>query len=406
MSNPWVIVGAGIGGLGSALALGLKGLGSVLHERSLSHSEVGAGIQLGPNALRRLQTWGLMTELERVASSPKAVEVHDWSQSQPLARMPLGKDFKARYGLPYLTLHRGDLHALLMARVNAVGQTEIHLDSLLQDLVLNADSTVSLHFAQSSSGERLPRVHAQALLGCDGIFSTVRQTLWPSRVLNHTGHIAYRAMVAQQLLPPRLRSESVQMWMGPGKHWVQYPILGSEWLNVVVLIETCNLSRERPLSHLPWQVQRTAAEIEADFERVLMGASPVLREISHAVSNWGAWQMWDAQALDGPDQMARGSVALLGDAAHPMLPYLAQAAAMAIEDAQSMAECASHEGQSVAYRMHLFAKSRWQRNSRMQSKARLQSNIYHAQGALGWARNVALKSLGQRIMQMPWIYKG
>jgi salicylate hydroxylase len=406
MSNQRVIVGAGIGGLGAAIALGLKGQSTALFERSPLHSELGAGIQLGPNALRRLQAWGLMSELKRYAASPKFIEVFDWSQTKPLARMSLGDDFKARYGLPYLSIHRADLHAVLLARLQAVGQTEVRLDSQLVSLEQNNSSDLVLQFKRSSTGESLPQVQPEALFACDGVFSSVRQAIWPHRVLKNTGHIAYRAMVPQHMLPLNLRSESVQVWMGPGVHWVQYPVRGGEWLNVVVLMQATHLNVDRPQSQAEWQASRDPQHIQADFARALFRASPVLHEMTRVVGSWGAWQLWETDPLRGPHQMVQERIALLGDAAHPMLPYLAQAGAMAIEDAQSLSECMSEQGRSIAFRLDHFARLRWLRNSRVQARARLQAKIYHAPGVLGWARNFSLKTLGERIMQMPWIHAG
>jgi salicylate hydroxylase len=405
MPNHQVIVGAGIGGLGAAIALGLKGQQTTLYERSATHSEFGAGIQLGPNALKRLKAWGLMSEVMRFAATPRAIEVYDWSQSKPLARMALGESFKARYGLPYLSVHRGDLHAMLLARVHSVGQTDVHMNSQLHSLE-QSTLGVQLQFKNSSNGEFLPDAQAQSLLACDGVFSTVRQTIWPNRVLNNTGHIAYRALVPQHMLPLNLRSENVQVWMGPGAHWVQYPVRGGEWLNVVVLMQASERNRERPLTHAEWQATREPQQIQADFARALFRANPILQEMTRAIGTWGSWQLWDTEPLQGPHQMVQDRVALLGDAAHPMLPYLAQAGAMAIEDAQSLAECMSQEGQSVQFGLSQYAKIRWLRNSRVQARARLQSKIYHAQGALGWARNFALKSLGESIMHLSWVHDG
>lgn len=405
MTNQRVIVGAGIGGLAAAIALGLKGQSTTIFERSATHSEFGAGIQLGPNALRRLQAWGLMPELKRFAATPKAIEVHDWSQSKPLARMALGDEFKARYGLPYLSIHRGDLHAMLLSRLLAVGQTEVRMGHQLQSIEQN-NLSVHLKFKKASDGELLTDIQSQAVLACDGIFSTVRQAIWPNRALNNTGDIAYRALVPQHMLPLSLRSESVQVWMGPGVHWVQYPVRGGEWLNVVVLMQASEPAREKPQTHAEWQASREPQQIQADFSRALFRASPVLHEMTRAVGTWGAWQLWDTDPLQGPHQMVKGRVALLGDAAHPMLPYLAQAGAMAIEDAQAISESLAQGTESVEFGLAHFAKTRWLRNSRVQARARVQAKIYHAQGALGWARNLALKSLGERIMHLPWIHAG
>jgi salicylate hydroxylase len=189
-------------------------------------------------------------------------------------------------------------------------------------------------------------------------------------------------------------------------HWVQYPVRGDEWLNVVVLIESGDLTLNDSGSHAQWQAARDPQHIQADFARALFRASPVLHDTFRALGNWGAWQLWDMDPLCGPHEMVQSRVALLGDAAHPMLPYLAQAGAMAIEDAQALSHSLSEVKESVELALARFASIRWRRNSRLQARARLQAKIYHANGILGWSRNLALQVLGERIMQMPWIYEG
>ncbi len=425
MREPVVIAGAGMGGLSASIALGLRGQQSLLCERTPVFEELGAGIQLGPNATRILESWGLLGALMDVASSPTHLEVFHGDQQRPLATMELGAHFKRRYAAPYLTIHRADLQTCLVQRLKSIGQTDLRMGRVLIDVQSQSDG-VDIEWGAQESNQSHTQIentplhapptstassvtHARALIGADGVSSQVRRICWPERHLLASPHLAYRTTLAQRLLPLKLRHNSVRVYLGSGVHWVQYPVRAGEWLNMVALIEVpssralLESSRVEPLyqtwqEDIPWQTTRE------HFKSALTGAHANLKDLFQAVEGWSAWRLFDADPLRGPHQMVQGSVALLGDAAHPMLPFLAQGAGMSIEDAHSMAKFWCYQDQSVSERLGAYAQERWQRNARVQSRARANARIFHATGWTATARDLGLRVLGQRLLDMPWLY--
>jgi salicylate hydroxylase len=191
------------------------------------------------------------------------------------------------------------------------------------------------------------------------------------------------------------------LWLGPRLHLVHYPVRGGEWLNVVVLVEATDAAQTPG-----WDSQRSAAQTTEDLNLALQGCCSRLQDLVRMAEHWRAWALFDRPPLQSATDMAKGRVALLGDAAHPMLPYLAQGAGMAIEDADVLAQCWSQAGLSVEQRLQAYALGRWQRVARVQRKARRNAHIFHASGALAWARNAAMRVGGASLMDMPWLYAG
>ena len=397
-----LIAGGGIGGLAAALAASRAGWEVRLYERAPVFSEVGAGIQLGPNVVRVLHGWGLKTELARVAAFPYRLQVRDAMSGRELGVLPLGERALQKYGAPYVTVHRADLHDLLLRSVLVQDKVWLNRDSCLASYE-DTGSVVTLKTTQGLE------VEGDALIGADGLWSRVREQLLlndgPPRV---TGHLAYRAMLPQASLPERLRSQQVTAWLGPKLHVVQYPVRGGDWLNVVAIVQ--GQIQGDPQS---WDHSTNAADLQAAIQLT----SAPLRDLIAAVTEFGAragpaWRLWglcDRPPMRGAHQQAQGRVALLGDAAHPMLPYLAQGAGMAIEDA---AELGAALAQALGPAFELpallqrYAQNRWQRNARVQARALRNGQIFHAEGALRWGRDASLKVLGQKLLDLPWLYGG
>ena len=325
-----LIAGGGIGGLAAALACAQRGVPVQLLERATQLSEVGAGIQIGPNVTRILQAWGLGEALAHMAAFPKQLQARDAQTGQVLGTLPLGKRAQSLYGAPYATIHRADLQGLLHRAVQSVG-VDIRLGQTVQGWRDTADG-LDISTAEVAS------VQAEALIGADGVWSAVRQQLLGDAPARFTGHLAYRALVAQTDLPAHLRSDQVTVWMGPRLHVVHYPVRSGQWLNLVAIVHGA-----KPDQDQDWdQVGHTQALMQA------MGA--VGRDLHARLASVPAWRQWalhDRAPLIAAHQMAQGRVALLGDAAHPMRPYLAQGAGMAIEDAQVLAQCLGAGGASV-----------------------------------------------------------
>ena len=398
-----LIAGGGIGGMSAALACARVGAEVELYERSTEFSEFGAGIQLSPNVVKILHAWGLQEALTRVAAFPDRLQVRSATSGSQLGVLRLGDEMMLRYGAPYLTIHRADMHALLLAAVQKQGAVQLNLGTTVVGFSQNdADIQLQLNHEQQASGS--------VLVAADGGWSGIRQQLLGDGKPMPTGHLAYRAMVSQARLPEHLRSWQVTAWLGPKMHVIQYPVRGGDSLNVVAIVHGQVLG---DMSH--WDHSGNADELQLR----LSAACKPLKDLIHAIPSWRLWALNIRQPMQGAHEHASGGVALLGDAAHPMVPYLAQGAGMAIEDAQVLAQVLA-EGRlfevgtgnesactvSVPDLLQHYAQQRWQRNARVQARAIQNGKIFHASGPLRWGRNAAMKLLGEGLLDMPWLYRG
>ncbi|MDP3310346.1 MAG: FAD-dependent monooxygenase [Polaromonas sp.] len=387
-----LIAGGGIGGLAAALAVSRAGWDVRLYERAPVFSEVGAGIQLGPNVVKVLHGWGLADALAGVAAFPERLEVRSALTGETLGVLRLGSVMAQRYGAPYATVHRADLHGLLLGAVRQAG-VGLKLNHTLDRFTQDAD-TVTVQSADD------PPVEAEVLIGADGLWSPVRQWLLADGSPRSTGHLAYRALVRQADLPQALRSSHVTAWLGPRLHVVQYPVCGGEWLNVVAIVQGAV-----PGDPDDWDRGTEAQELLA----ALAGTCVALQNIVRAVPAWRLWALCDRPPMQGAHEHAQGRVALLGDAAHPMRPYLAQGAGMAIEDAAELGSVlaqALDPALGVPVMLNRYALNRWQRNARVQARAIRNGQIFHADGVVRWGRDMSMKLLGERLLDVPWLYGG
>ncbi len=384
-----VVAGGGIGGLAAALACARQGMSVQVLERAAQLSEVGAGIQIGPNVTRILKAWGLGDSLALVATFPKFLQARDAQTGQVLGRLRLGERAQAFYGAPYATIHRADLQDLLHTAAQASG-----VDVRLSQTVKGWRESAGELEVDTQDGANLK---ASALIGADGVWSTVRQQLLGDAPARFTGHLAYRALLPQADLPAQLRTDEVTVWMGPRLHVVHYPVRSGQWLNLVAIVHGV-----KPEQSQEWdQAGNTLALMQA------MGAvSQDLRERLASVPDWRQWALHDREPLSAASQMVQGRVALLGDAAHPMRPYLAQGAGMAIEDAQVLAQSLNAGSASVIQQLQAYAKQRWARNARVQARAIRNGHIFHAQGLAALSRNLSMRLMGERVMDVPWLYGG
>ena len=414
MTRQALIAGGGIGGLAATLAASRAGWDVRLYERAPAFSEVGAGVQLGPNVVRVLHGWGLQDALRQVAAFPDRLLVRDAVSGHELGALPLGKRALEKYGAPYLTLHRADLHALLLQAVRARDHVWLNLNSPVasyadsgREVTLQtqpaAAATPGLHPVPGAS---LLEVEGEALIGADGLWSRVRQLMLNDAPPRVTGHLAYRAMLPQTSLPARLRSQQVTVWLGPRLHVVHYPVRGGEWLNVVVIVQGQVAGDLQSWDH---------HANDADLQQATGQMARLLQDLIQAVTDGGnragpSWRLWplsDRPPMSGAHQQAKGRVALLGDAAHPMRPYLAQGAGMAIEDAAELGSAlaqALDPAFDVPTVLQRYALNRWERNARVQARSLRNGQIFHAQGPLRWARDASMKLLGEKLLDMPWLY--
>ncbi len=392
MTKQALIAGGGIGGLAAALAIARAGWVVRLYERAPLFSEVGAGIQLGPNVVKVLHAWGLADALAEVAAFPQQLEVRSALSGESLARLPLGQAMVQRYGAAYATVHRADLHGLLL-RAARQADVSLKLNHTLSAFTQTADAVT----VQTAEGAV---VEGDVLVGADGLWSPVRQWLLGDGAPRSTGHLAYRALVRQADLPEALRSSQITAWLGPQLHVVQYPVRGGDWLNVVGIVQGKSSDALDGWDH------RTDA---AGLRAALAGTCAPLQDLVQAIDQWRLWALCDRPPVQGAHQQALGRVALLGDAAHPMRPYLAQGAGMAIEDAAELGRVlaqALDPALDVPTMLNRYALNRWQRNAKVQARAIRNGEIFHADGVVRWGRDASLRLLGERVLDVPWLYGG
>ncbi|MSQ64810.1 MAG: FAD-dependent oxidoreductase [Limnohabitans sp.] len=394
-SKTIAIAGGGIGGLSAALALGIHDIPTHVYEQAEAFKEAGAGIGLGPNAMRVLNRWGLGQELREVGCAPDYLLARNARDARILGRLPMGQAFIEKYGASYLTIHRSDLHTILQQAVKKQSKTQFYLKHRLESVNLLAEG-LDLKFKDS-----LEQHQAQVLVGADGLNSLVRSSIFSTDKPRSSGHCAYRALITLRDLPKGVDQDFIGIWMGSRLHVVHYPVRGGNYLNLVVLIE----SHEQQ-AQAGWDLVPSADKINADLKFALQACCNELQELIRRVEDWRCWCLFDRDPLQHASQMAQGRVALLGDAAHPMLPYLAQGAGMAIEDAACLAQHWQQSTLPAAQRLLNYANARWQRVSRVQQRARRNGSIYHAQGVMRMARDAALKLGGSQLMDMPWLYAG
>ena len=348
-----ILAGAGIGGLTAAAAL--AGRAEVtLVEQARELSEVGAGLQLGPNATRVLQRLGLGAGLDAIGFEPQAIEVRDAASRALMLRQPLGQAAKDRWGAAYLHVHRSDLQALLAARARVTASFRLgaRIDGLEQD----AEGVR----VRLQGGEVL---EADAVIGCDGLRSAVRGALWGPGRPRFTRITAWRGTVAADRLPPGLIPPVAAIWTGLGRHFVHYYVRGGALVNFVGMVDRADWTRES------WTEQGDKAELARDFAG---WPEPVMALIDAVPEAW-RWALFDRPPLE---HWSKGRASLLGDAAHPMLPSFAQGASQAIEDAEAVARNLT-SGASVVTALAAYEVERLARTTRVQALSRRNARLFH-----------------------------
>jgi len=383
--SQYLIAGGGIGGLTAALALARHDLTATVLERSDFRDESGAGIQLGPNATRLLERLGLLDAIEQVAFRPSAIFIFDGLSGKRLAEIPLGTYVEARYGAPYLTLHRADLHAALHAACKA---SETVTLSPRFDLT-GVEETERRVNAIAADGQV---AEAPALIGADGIWSQIRALIAPKARLLFTGATAWRTLLPRGELTHPFDAPVVSVWFGPNTHLVHYPVRGGKELNVVAVIEGGSDTRG-------WNQTGDAGVLRSAFVDWCTESKTLLEKAP-------SWRCWSLYRLTSLQSWTSGRVTLLGDAAHPVLPYLAQGAALAIEDAVTLAKCLKEFKGDALTAFPRYEAARKQRAARVAERSEQSGKHYHMAGALRVARNLMLRYRpGERLLgRFDWLY--
>ena len=385
-----IVAGAGIAGLTAALAMARAGLRATVLEQAEKLEETGAGMQLGPNATRILIELGLAERLRPVVMAPSAIRVMSGGSGREIVRIPLGDKLERRYGAPYWTIHRGDLQTVLADAARAETDIRLRLGLRVEDFAGHVNGvTVLARGANQTIDER-----GIALIGADGIWSNVAAQLPGHRRPRFAQRTAWRTLVSAERVPEEFRQPVVHLWLGLDAHLVHYPVKGGRLINIVGIVHD-------DFDKRGWSAAGSPEEILRRFAR--WSWHERARALVALPERWLKWALYHRrQPFRGGD----GPVTLIGDAAHPMLPFLAQGAGMAIEDAALLAAMLGRYRDDPPDALRGYEGKRRHRTERAQAMSRKQGRIYGMSGPEALARNVAMRPLGgeKLLARQDWLY--
>ena len=381
---PVLVAGGGIGGLAAALALVRQGFEVVVLEQAAQLGEIGAGIQLGPNAFHAFDALGVGDKTGSRAVFTDYMVMHDAIDEYQVGKIPTDEKFRTRFGNPYAVIHRQDIHNSLLEGAQECGHVEFHTGCRVESIEQNADSvTVTCGNGKTFTG--------QALIGADGVRSVVRAQYVndPPRV---TGHVVYRAVVDAKDFPENLKWNAASIWVGPNCHLVHYPLRGGKEYNVVVTFHSRGKEE--------WGVtEGSKEEVQSYFQEIC----PKARQLIDLPRSWKRWATADREPIP---QWTFGRATLLGDAAHPTTQYMAQGACMALEDAVTLGEALRVCDKDWGKALDLYQRSRITRTARIVLSGREMGRLYHAKGVERLVRNSLWKGrTAERFYDaMEWLY--
>jgi len=376
-----LIIGGGIGGVAAALSLAQHGFKVEVFERAAQFAEIGAGIQLGPNSIRALSMLDVGERAARLTVHPEALVMMDALDARAVVRIETGPTFERRFGAPYGLIHRADLHSALLETARANPDITLRAGETISEFADHGDH-VSVQTAAGS-------VVGDLLVGADGLWSKTREFVVGDGPPRRSGHIAYRAVLPTAEVPPHLRRPEMVLWAGPKCHLVHYPLRGGELFNLVAVFHSERYQEGWDSAGDPQELQLRFAQTHSDV-RTMLGK----------ISQWRMWVLCDREPIAN---WSRGRVTLLGDAAHPMLQYLAQGAGMAMEDAVCLGQTLSDPSTPISEALAEYPKRRYLRTGRAQLTARLYGEFFHATGVRRELRNSFLAS-GLNIEGLAWLY--
>jgi 2-polyprenyl-6-methoxyphenol hydroxylase-like FAD-dependent oxidoreductase len=382
---PILVAGGGIGGLAAAYALARKGFPVRVLEQAPEFRELGAGIQLGPNIFRALDRIGLTETMFADAWRPAAQEMRDAVTGELITRIPLAEEFVARFAYPYAVTHRADIHGVFLTACQQSNLISLENNQRMDDFEDDGDAvTVTLQ-----SGER---AKGRALIGCDGMWSRVRDKVVGDGAPRVSGHIAYRAVLKREDVPEDLWCPDVILWAGPRTHFVHYPLRRGTLYNLVAVFHSDKYVEG-------WNAEADPEELFTRFK----GQRPEVLRLLERIETWRMWVLCDREPIK---DWTKGRVTLLGDAAHPMLQYLAQGACMATEDAVWLAEKAAEHPDDLPAAFSAYQQQRYLRTGQVQIMARVYGEFYHARGVAAELRNRMLGSRtpAQSYDGIDWLY--
>ena len=387
ISAPFIVAGGGIGGLTAALVLAHAGHAVQVLEQGDAFGEIGAGIQLGPNVFRMFEHLGLTDAIRAVAYFPPHLVMRDVRSGEVIVRAPVGNQTLATYRQPYGVIYRVDLHHVLLEHCRALPKITLHVKSKVIGFT-QRDGGIDVQLADGR------RVSGCALIGADGLWSRVREQIVGDGKPRVSGHIAYRAVLPMGQVPPHLYSPDVTLWGGEKTHLVHYPLRRGELFNLVAVFHSDRYEEG-------WNTFGDPEELHARFAQ----AAPQVRELLAKIETWKMWVLCDREPVA---HWSQGRTTLLGDAAHPMLQYLAQGACMAIEDAVTLGAAVRQMPDDLPRAFEAYERARYLRTARVQWTARFYGEIYHAGGVMRELRNRMFQSGSEAagFIGTHWLYQG
>jgi 2-polyprenyl-6-methoxyphenol hydroxylase-like FAD-dependent oxidoreductase len=385
-----IVAGAGIAGLTASLALVRAGLRVTVLEQAPKLEETGAGIQLSPNATRILIALGMSARLAPSVIVPDAIRVMAGGSGREIVRIPLGAEVGRRYGAPYWMVHRGDLQAALAAAADAEHDIDLKLGVRVEGFAADGNGVT----VQGRRGPQVLDERGVVLIGADGIWSTTAAQLQRHRPPRFAHRTAWRALIPADAAPAEFRSRLVHLWLGLDAHLVHYPVKAGRLINIVGIVHD-------EWNETGWSAAGEREEILRHFAR--WSWAERARDLIAIPDQWLKWALYDRPH---PFRGGAGPMTLIGDAAHPMLPFLAQGAGLAIEDAAVLADMLGKSMDNPTDALRAYEGARWHRTDRAQHASRRQGRIYGRSGPEVLIRNFGMRMLGgeKLLNHYDWLY--
>ncbi|MFT0892649.1 FAD-dependent monooxygenase [Pseudochelatococcus sp. G4_1912] len=392
-TDPIIVAGAGIGGLTVALMLARRGIPVTIIEKRTALVEAGAGIQISPNASRILIDLGLGAALGRRAVEPKQLDIRSLKNGRRLGVMPLGEKMRTRHGAPYWVILRADLHDVLLDAVRADSRIKLLVGRQVTG-VTDHDDHASVQIENTNGA--LQTVNTPLFIGADGVWSQSRRHVGDGDEPRFRNFEAWRCVISHDTLPEKFRTDEMVVWLGPNAHIVLYPVSGGTAWNIIVIVRSDENVQD-------WGLPMDRERFENFVAKLSSPTLSDLHELLSAGENWRLWSLHDALPAI---RWSTNHATLLGDAAHPVLPFLAQGGALAIEDAAVLVKSLGEHPGNTSAALNAYEQERYPRVRRVMEEARANGRSFHFSGPIAMVRNMLLRRFSGEYLnaRYDWLY--